>query len=159
MPRFLLLAVAVALVAPTTAAAAQRPLGRIVIPRLSLDTAFYNGQRAVDTARGPSRYPWTGMPGQRRTVAIAGHRVSHTRPFRHLERLRLNDVVRIEYGPRPKFPRRACYRVTGRTVVGPRDVHVLRERGFDRLVLTTCTPPGSTKYRLVVFARPAKTCA
>jgi sortase A len=140
------------------AANVPRPLGRIEIPRIGLDVLFYNGQRAADTANGPSHYPWTGMPGQARTVAIAGHRVTHTHPFRLLGDLRRGDLIEIHWGAPPGFSRRACYRVSGERVVSPAAAWVTASVGVDRLVLTTCTPPGSSAYRLVVFARRARTC-
>lgn len=140
-------------------AAAARPHGRIVIPRLHLHAVFYNGQRTADTDNGPSHYPWTAMPGHGRTVAIAGHRVTHTHPFRHLELLQPGDLVRIDYGAAPRFRKRACYRVVRSSVVRPSDVSVTRDVGRDRLVLTTCTPPHFATYRLVVYARRAASCS
>jgi sortase A len=155
--RTLLLAVAVATILPASAAA-QRPVGRIVIPRIGLNAAFFNGQSAAATSDGPAHYPWTGMPGHRRTVGIAGHRVTHTHPFLRLAELRHNDLIAIRYGRAPAFRRVACYRFVRSRVVSPADVTVLRDLGFDRLVLTTCTPPGRSTYRLAVFARRVARC-
>jgi sortase A len=152
------LAALVAGICPLAASAAPRPVGRIVIPAIGLDTLFFNGQAAVDTDHGPSHYPWTAMPGHGRTVAIAGHRVTHTHPFLRLGDLVDGDLIRIDYGPAPRFARRACYRVTGSTVVSPSAVWVTRDVGHERLVLTTCTPPHTALYRLVVFARPVVRC-
>jgi sortase A len=137
------------------AAAAPRAIGRIVIPRIGLDTPFFNGQSAAATDDGPAHYPWSGMPGRGRTVAIAGHRVTHTHPFLHLGDLRQNDVIRIHYGRAPRFPMLACYRISRSVVVPPTDVQVVRDLGFERLVLTTCTPPRFSTFRLVVVARRA----
>jgi sortase A len=145
---------------PAAPSGAAGPLawGRIVIPRIGLDTAFFNGQARADTDHGPSHYPWTAMPGAGRTVAIAGHRVTHTHPFLRLGELRRKDLVIVRYGRRPSFSRRACYRVTGSAVVSPADVAVTRDVGFERLVLTTCTPPRSATNRLVVAARRVRGC-
>lgn len=149
--------VATAFAGVGAAAAAPRPLGLIIIPRIGLDVPFYNGQAAAIVNRGPAHYPWSGMPGQGRTVAIAGHRVTHTHPFLLLGDLRKGDEVELRYGPR--FRRRACYRVSGSRVVPPTDVRVTDDVGHERLVLTTCTPPGTATYRLVVFARRVGACA
>jgi sortase A len=145
--------------AAPSGAVTPRVWGRIVIPRIGLDTAFFNGQAAADTDHGPSHYPWTAMPGLGRTVAIAGHRVTHTHPFLRLGELRRNDLVIVRYGRRPSFSRRACYRVTGSAVVSPTDVAVTRDVGFERLVLTTCTPPHHATNRLVIAARRVWSCA
>jgi sortase A len=146
--------VAVVAVQPA-AAATTRAMGRIVIPAIRLDATFANGASPKDTALGPSHYPSTAMPGQRRTVAIAGHRVTHTHPFLHLADLRRGNLIEIRFGRAPAFPEKACYQVRRTTVVRPSDVGVIRDVGYDRLVLTTCTPPGSSTYRLVVTARRA----
>lgn len=149
-------AAAALLVGP--AAAGNRAWGRIVIPRIGLDTLFYNGQSEAATDFGPAHYPWTAMPGQGRTVGIAGHRVTHTHPFERLAELRRGDFIVVRYGAAPRFPRRACYRVRRFAVVSPDDVAVLRNVGVDRLVLTTCTPPHFATYRLVVFAPRTTSC-
>ncbi|HEV7390472.1 MAG TPA: class E sortase [Burkholderiales bacterium] len=138
-----------------TAAAATPMIGRIVIPAIRLDVLFTNGQAPTDTAFGPSHYPWTAMPGQGRTVAIAGHRVTHTHPFLRLNELRYGDLVEIRFGPAPTFPKEACYRVRHMHVVRPTNVGVTRDTGYDRLVLTTCHPPRTAIHRLVVTARRA----
>jgi sortase A len=154
---YLLAVLTLALAAPAAAAAGPpKPLGRIVIPSIGVDDVFFNGQAAVDTASGPSHYPWSGMPGEGRTIAIAGHRVTHTHPFYELGSLRKHALVMIRFGRR--FGERACYRVTGARVISPDDVGVTADVGFERLVLTTCTPPHFATYRLVVFARPGR-CA
>ncbi|MGH3050383.1 MAG: sortase, partial [Gaiellaceae bacterium] len=127
-------------------------IGRIVIPRIHLATDFYNGQSALDLADGPSHYPWTAMPGKGRTVAIAGHRVTHTHPFRALGELTRGDTIVVHYGRAPTFAHAACYRVSRLLEVVPTDVAVTDDVGYERLVLTTCTPPHFATFRLVVFA-------
>jgi sortase A len=147
------IAITVAAAAAQPAAATNRSVGRIVIPAIRLDTTFANGVSPNATARGPAHYPSTAMPGHGRTVAIAGHRVTHTHPFLRLAELRRGSLIEIRFGRAPAFRGIACYRVRTTTVVGPKDVRVIRDVGYDRLVLTTCTPPGSSTYRLVVTAR------
>jgi sortase A len=155
--RLAALALVTAALAPA-AAAAPRPIGRIAIPSIELNTVFFNGQAAIDTNNGPSHYPWTGMPGHGRTVAIAGHRMTHTHPFRRLAELRRNALIEINYGGSMVFNRRACYRVTRMRIVHANDVGVTRDLGLDRLVLTTCHPPGTSTSRLVVTARRVAAC-
>jgi sortase A len=137
---------------PATAAATRHAIGRIVIPAIQVDTLFANGQAPEDTAFGPSHYPSSAMPGHHRTVAIAGHRVTHTHPFFRLAELRWGDVIDIHFGRAPTFRHEACYRVRHMAIVRPSDVGVIRDLGYDRLVLTTCHPPGLSTFRLVVTA-------
>jgi sortase (surface protein transpeptidase) len=36
------------------------------------------------------------------------------------------------------------------------DLHMADAVGHERLLLTACHPPGSARYRLVVYARPVE---
>ena len=81
---------------PATVASAERfartlkpgqAIGRIVIPRLSLNVVFVNGTDWLhDLSKGPGRYPSTSLPGLDRTTAIAGHRTTFGAWFRHIDR-------------------------------------------------------------------------
>ena len=133
--------------APTPPVGAR--LGTLAIPRIGVRTPIYEGTSGRVLARGAGHYEGTGLPGSRRTVAIAGHRVSHTRPFFRLHRVRRNDwiIARTRSGT-------YRYRVYAMRVVRPkRGLWVLNGRRARRLVLTTCHPPGTARFRLVVFAR------
>ena len=109
--------------------AAAAPMLRI--PRMHLDVAL-----APDLAYGPHLYYRSAT-----TVAIAGHRTTHTHPFRDLELLRRGDPIWVG---------RTLYRVRRTVVVRPWQVWVLHYKG---LVLSACTPAGSAAYRYVVFAK------
>jgi sortase A len=126
-----------------------QPIGRIVIPRLGESLVFRQGVGASALQFGPGHYPQTSLPGQPGTVGIAGHRVTHTRPFLHLNLLRRGDVITLVV-----HGRRFRYRVYAMHVVSPTSLWVLMLRSrIQRLVLTTCHPPRTANFRLVVFAR------
>ena len=137
--------------APAAAPAAGAVLGRVVIPRLGLSVLFRHGVGAPVLARGPGHYPGTSLPGRGGTIAIAGHRVTHTHPFLRLNRLRKGDrVVLVLRGGRYR------YRVFTMRIVPPHQVWPLRSRGGEQLVLTACHPPRTDAFRLVVFARRSR---
>ena len=98
--------------------------------------------------KGPGHYPDTAMPGERGTVAVAGHRTTYLAPFRHIDELDRGDrvVISMPYG-------RFVYRVERTRIVDPTALWVLRRVGYDRLVLTACHPLYSAARRIVVFAR------
>ena len=75
------------------------------------------------------------------TVAIAGHRTTHSRPFYNLDRLREGDLVRAGA---------VNYHVTKKLVVRPWELWPLNHPG---IVLSACTPRGSAAFRLVVLAQ------
>jgi LPXTG-site transpeptidase (sortase) family protein len=119
---------------------------KISIPRLHLKSRVFP---ATELDLGPAWWPVTGRPGGGDTVAIAGHRTTHTHPFYYLDRLRPGDVVYVTY--RGQAHR---YRVSGTRVVSSTNLHMADAVGHERLLLTACTPRGSARYRLVVEARP-----
>lgn len=129
-------------VAPTKRAMATT----LWIPRLDLKSRIFASPR-LD--RGPAWWPVTGRPGGGDTVAVAGHRTTHTRPFYYLERLRSGDRIHVAHGGR-----QYVYRVTRSRVLSARNLHIGDAVGYERLLLTACTPRGSAEFRLVVEARP-----
>jgi sortase A len=122
--------------------------GRIVIPRIGISAVVVEGTRRPDLDSGPGHYRITSSPGRGRTVAIAGHRTTFGAWFRHIDALRPGDAITVEmpYGA-------YRYRVTGHRVVRAHDWSIVADRGFDRLVLSTCHPLYSASHRWVVFAR------
>jgi sortase A len=124
------------------------PVATLSIPRLHFDGIAHQGTGAAQLALGPGHYPSTAFPGQPGTVAFAGHRVTHTHPFLQINLLRRGDVITVStrWG-------RFRYRVYREAIVSPTDVNVLRNVGFQQLVLTACHPPHTALERYVVFAR------
>jgi len=143
------IAIAVLALSAPAAPAAGAPFATISIPAIGLHALVREGvsQRVLDL--GPGHYPGSGIPGGRRAVAIAGHRVTHTRPF-----LRINELERGQRIVLTRRSRRFVYRVSAMRVVDPADVWPIRMRPtVQRLVLTACHPPHSDRKRLVVFAK------
>ena len=129
-----------------------KPLGRIVIRRMGIRVIFVQGTSwARDLSKGPGHYRQTSMPGLGKTTAIAGHRTTFGAPFRKIDRLRRGDGIALEL-PYGTFR----YRVVSHKVVESNDWSIIRERGFDQLVLSACHPLYSASHRWVVFARLAQ---
>ena len=147
------IAVAGAFLGAPAASATPAPtgfrLGTLAIPKLGLKTPVFQGTGARELRNGVGHYRISALPGSKRTVAIAGHRTTYSRPFHALNRLRANDrvVFTLWHG------KRYVYEVMGTRVVRFDDWSILANKGYDKLVLTTCHPPGSATKRLAVFAR------
>jgi len=130
----------------TTTANASTSSTRLIIPRLRLDDAV-----GLDLAYGPAFYPGSAYPGTPYTIAIAGHRTTHTHPFWALNELqRGNRVILVWHG------RRYVYRVTSTRVVAATDWAAVADVGHERLILSTCTPRYSAAERLLVIALPTR---
>ena len=64
-------------------------LGRIEAPGMDgLNMVFVQGTDESSLELGPGHYPETAMPGQGKTVAIAGHRTTYLAPFRHIDSMK-----------------------------------------------------------------------
>jgi sortase A len=123
-------------------------MGRIVIRRLGLSSLVVQGADQSSLQLGPGHYASTAFPGQGRTVAIAGHRTTWLAPFRNLNELAPGDriVLDMPYGT-------FTYAVQYQRVVSPGAWWITRNVGYERLVLSACTPLFSAAQRIVVFAR------
>ena len=123
-------------------------LGRIRVPKIGISDVFVEGTAAGDLRRGPGHYPATPLPGQRGTVAIAGHRTTYGAPFHDVDQLAKGDRIDLDmpYG-------RFTYRVERLKIVEPTAVEVTDPVGYDRLVLSACHPLYSAAQRIIVFAR------
>jgi sortase A len=128
-------------------------LGRIEAPDMNgLNMVFVQGTDADSLELGPGHYPETAMPGQGRTIAIAGHRTTYLAPFRHIDSLKPDDKITLKM-PYGTF----VYSVQKSEIVDPSDVGVIHETGYERLVLSACNPLYSASQRYIIFARLVKT--
>ena len=124
------------------------PVGKLLIDRIGLSSVVVEGTDAGDLRKGPGHYPGTPLPGQRGTVAIAGHRTTYGAPFRKIDKVRPGEeiVVVMPYG-------RFTYKVERTRIVPPTAVWVTQRVSYDRLILSACHPLYSAAKRIVVFAK------
>lgn len=123
-------------------------VGRIQIPALGLDSNVYEGISLTAIDRGPSHWPGTAMPGQLGNVVIAGHRVTHSRPFRHLDQLKAGDQA-ILTSSEGTF----TYEFVSQEIVTPDRVDIADQTAEHRATFFACHPPNSARYRIVAHWR------
>ena len=127
-------------------------IGRMRAPSMDgLDTIVVQGTDTASLTVGPGHFPETRFPGEGGTVGIAGHRTTYGAPFRHADSVERGDRIVIEM-PYATF----VYRVQKTAIVDPTDVGVVRDVGYERLVLTSCHPLYSAAQRLIVFAKAVR---
>jgi sortase A len=135
---------------------AKKPLpgdsiGRLALPSLDRKYFVVEGTQTEDLRKGPGHYENTPLPGERGTVAIAGHRTTYGAPFRTIDQLDRGDEITVEM-PYGTF----IYEVEKTRIVEPTELSVLRKARYDRLILSACHPLYSAAQRIVVFARLQK---
>ena len=120
-------------------------LGTIEIPKIGVTKSIFEGITLTTLDHGPGHWPGTAMPGQPGNVVIAGHRVSHDKPFRHLEQLVPGDdvILTTDAG-------RFVYKVTGTDIVFPDALWIVDQTADYTATLFACHPAGSTRQRIVV---------
>ncbi|MGH3028183.1 MAG: sortase [Gaiellaceae bacterium] len=123
--------------------------GRIHIPRIGVESIVVHGTRwGADLSRGPGHYERTTVPGLGKTVGIAGHRTTFGAPFRKIDKIKAGDEITLEM-PYATFR----YRVFQHEIVDEKDWSVIRNRGFDTLMLSACHPLYGSSERWVVYAK------
>ena len=123
-------------------------LTRVVIPKISLDAIVVEGASRRELSEGPGHMKKTAQPGEVGNAVITAHRDTF---FRHIYELGKGDDILV---------RRAGqvykYEVTGKKIVLPEDVSVIKPTSDATLTLITCYPTyyiGPAPKRLVVFSR------
>jgi sortase A len=125
-------------------------LGTIEIPRLGLNSSLLEGIALSTLDQAPGHWPGTAMPGMIGNVVVGGHRVSHLKPFRHLEQLLPGDEV-IFTTDAGRF----VYHVTQTQIVTPDSMWIVDQTNAYTGTLFACNPPGKTTERIVVFLQLA----
>ena len=138
------------------------PDPRLIIPKLNVDVPINFGLPLNEVMsamnRGVAHYRIAGAsayPGEIGNVVITGHSagdVYSSNPYKYifsgLERLQDGDLIYINYESV-----RYTYRVIKKEVVEPSNVMALVvDTNKPLLTLVTCTPLGTSRYRLLVTA-------
>lgn len=121
-------------------------IGSIEIPKLGLNTTLYEGVWLTVLNVGPGHWPGTAKAGGYGNMVIAGHRVTHSKPFRHIDDLVDGDEIIVN-----SAEGRFVYKVTGHDIVYPKDIWIVDQTPGYRITLFACHPPGSAAQRYVIY--------
>lgn len=120
-------------------------IGEIQIPKIGLVHPVYEGVTLTVIDQGPGHWPGSANPGQLGNMVFAGHRVTHSRPFRRIDELVPGDEIIFKM-PNGTF----IYKMTKSQIVSPKDVHIVNPTKDATVTLFACHPPGSARQRYVV---------
>ena len=122
-------------------------IGEIRIPKIGLVHPVYEGVTLTVIDHGPGHWPGSAVPGQLGNAVFAGHRVTHSHPFRNVDKLVAGDEI-IFVMPNGTF----TYRMTKQQIVSPTDTWIVNPTQTATLTLFACHPPGSAAKRIVIRA-------
>lgn len=123
-------------------------LTRVVIPKISLDAIVVEGVSRKMLSEGPGHIKGTAAPGEPGNAVISAHRDTF---FRHIYELNKGDEILVRRNGKVFH-----YQVTGKKIVMPDDMAVLKQTSDAQLTLITCYPTyyiGPAPKRLVVFSK------
>lgn len=120
-------------------------LGTIDIPSIGLHDRLYQGVTLHNIDLGPSHWTGSALPGEMGNTVVAGHRSTHTEPFRGIADLVPGDAVIFTVNGA-----RSTYRVTGHLIVRPQDSWIADQTTAFTGTLYACHPVGSQAERYVV---------
>ena len=136
------------------------PDPRLIIPKLNIDVPIHFGIPLTDVMssmnNGVAHYRIAGasaFPGEIGNLVITGHSagdIYSSNPYKYifsgLERLEDGDLIYVNYNST-----RYIYRVVKKEVVDPSNVAALVVNTDKPIItLVTCTPLGTSRYRLLV---------
>ena len=119
--------------------------GTLALPTLGVTQPLGEGVTLTAIDRGPSHWPGTALPGQVGNVVVAGHRVTHTRPFHDLDLLQPGDPLVFTMNDGTVW----TYVHTGTTIVGPDAMDIVEQTPGRTATLFACHPKGSAAQRIV----------
>lgn len=133
--------------------AADLRAGRILIPKIGVDTTYGNGVHDVVLETGPGHWPGTPAPGTAGNGVFSGHRTTFTHPFGDLDLLAPGDVVTAGLNSQPGTD----YRVTETRIIPEAeyaDAVLAQPADPDARTITlfACHPKGQRTHRIVVTA-------
>ena len=137
-------------VAPPVNERAKTPIvkiGEIRIPKIGLVHPVFEGVTLTVIDHGPGHWPGSAVPGQLGNAVFAGHRVTHSHPFRNADKLVAGDEI-IFVMPDGTY----TYKMTKQEIVKPTDTWIVNPTPTATLTLFACHPPGSAAKRIVIRA-------
>ncbi|HWC19606.1 MAG TPA: class D sortase [Terriglobales bacterium] len=123
-------------------------LTRVLIPKINLDLIMVEGTNHKALRIGPGHLRNTPEPGDPGNSVISAHRDTF---FRHIYELSKGDEIKVRRNGRTYI-----FAVTGKKIVEPNDVSILKNTADARLTLVTCYPIyyiGPAPQRLIIFSK------
>jgi sortase A len=123
--------------------------GTLALPTIGVSEQLHEGVTLTAIDRGPSHWPGTALPGQLGNVVVAGHRVTHSKPFHNLDLLAPGDPLVFTMNDGTTW----TYQLTGTEIVSPDAMRIVDQYPDHTATLFACHPKGSAAQRIVAHFR------
>lgn len=121
--------------------------GQLSIPEIKVNTKVREHVAFVD--KDPSHLIESRTPNQPGNVAIFGHRTSHGKEFRNLDKLKVGSLMYLTVDGKIY-----TYQTTSIDIRTPSDPMLYATASNEQTIsLVACHPPGSVKFRIVAHAQ------
>lgn len=122
-----------------------KQIGVLIIPKLKIKKVILFDAKPQNLDKGPALLKDSAYPGTLGHAIISGHRVSHNFPFRNINKLKKGDQIIFQNSQGIMV-----FKVTDiRQYIKSKKMYIEKPK-FPKLSLTTCSPPYSARYRLIV---------
>lgn len=123
-------------------------IGTFAIPQIGIKDRLIEGTTDADIAAGGAHVENSALPGMGGNFVVAGDRVLYSAPLLRAEQLEPGDEIKIEM-PYGSF----TYRVESLTTIEPEDTDILKPKGYDTVMFSTCDPLWQISTRIIVSAK------
>lgn len=121
----------------------------LVVPRMGLRARVVDGTSTAQLKRGPGLYVESDLPtDEGGRVLIAAHRDVFGAWFYRIDKMKPGDQMKVIFGDQVYV-----YEYVDTVVVEKNDWSVTKPRDYTSLILTSCTPKGTSKQRIVVTGK------
>jgi sortase A len=120
-------------------------LGSLALPSIGVTAPLGEGVTLTAIDRGPGHWPGTALPGEVGNVVVAGHRVTHSRPFYDLDLLQPGDPLVFTMNDGTTW----TYTLSHTEVVDDQAVHIVDQTPAKTATLFACHPKHSAAQRIV----------
>jgi sortase A len=125
--------------------------GTLELPTIGVEQPLHEGVTLTAIDRGPSHWPGTAMPGEVGNVVVAGHRVTHTRPFYDMDLLQPGDPLVFRMNDGTTW----TYELVRTEIVAPNAMEIVNQTPERTATLFACHPKHSAAQRIVGHFRLA----
>lgn len=121
----------------------------LIVPRLGVKSKVAGATDTKSLKKAPGLYDISDLPTKENgRVLIAAHRDIYGAWFYNIDKMRKGDKIKIQFQNKTYI-----YDYVETTIVERTDWSVTEPRGFSAVVLTSCTPKGTSEKRIAVVGK------